>query len=275
MPTVRDPAVAGQFYPGDRKSLEREVDVLLQQAAVSVPEGTIRGLVSPHAGYMYSGGTAAHGYRLLEGKKFDAVVIVGPSHRDYFEGVTLFPGDAYRTPLGEVPIDREVRDALAGAGEVIKISALGHRLEHSVEVQLPFLQRVLGAFSFVPVVMGDQQRRSCDILAGALVKACRRRNVLLVASTDLSHYHPYDEAERLDRVVIDDIACFQPDRLMDHLESNQAEACGGGPVVAVMKAAAQLGASKVKILHHCNSGDIIPQRNAVVGYLSATFLQPD
>lgn len=273
MPTIREAAVAGQFYPGDRKSLEQEVDALLKGVDEAVPKGTIRAIVSPHAGYMYSGGTAAYGYRLLQGKKFDAVVIVGPSHRDYFEGVTLFPGDAYKTPLGEVPIHRELRDALAAEG--IRVSTLGHRLEHSVEVQLPFLQRVLGEFSFVPVVMGEQDRRSCDQLARALMKACKGRNVLLVASTDLSHYHPYEEAEQLDRIVIEDIERFEPDRLMDHLEASQAEACGGGPVVAVMKAAAQLGACNAQILHHCNSGDIIPQRNAVVGYLSATFLQPD
>lgn len=275
MLTVRDPAVAGQFYPGDKKSLEQEVDAMLGRARVSVPKGTIRGLISPHAGYMYSGGTAAHGYRLLEGKSFDVVIIVGPSHRDYFEGISVSPGSAYRTPLGDVPIEDTVRDLLAASDPAIKVSSLGHRLEHSVEVQLPFLQRVLGSFSFVPVVMGDQQRGNCEILAKAISQASARKNVLLVASTDLSHYHPYDEAERLDRLVIEDVEQFKPDHLMDRLESNQAEACGGGPVVAVMKAAALLGATKVKILHHCNSGDIIPQRDAVVGYLSAVIVQPN
>ncbi|HEX9614098.1 MAG TPA: AmmeMemoRadiSam system protein B [Bacteroidota bacterium] len=273
MSSVREPAVAGLFYPDLKAVLEREVGELLLRAKSSRVEGPIRGLICPHAGYVYSGYTAAVGYRLLKGHPYDAVVVVGPSHREYFDGISVYPGDSYRTPLGDIPIDTDLRKRLTELNPIITLSDAGHQLEHSIEVQLPFLQQVLGKCPLAPVVMGDQRREYCAILAQAIAEACKGRNVLLIASSDLSHYHPYAEAVRLDREVIDEITEFRPDRLLEKLDQEQAEACGGGPIAAVMMAAASLGARKCKELFYCNSGDVTGDKETVVGYLSAALIQ--
>jgi AmmeMemoRadiSam system protein B len=269
IPSVRLPVVAGAFYPGSAKTLQRDVDDMLEKAVLPGQFGTLFGIVSPHAGYMYSGFTAAHGYKALKGKKFDAVIVVGPSHQEYFDGITIYPGASYRTPLGEVPINDEVRARIVKGSKYISLSIAGHRSEHSVEVQVPFLQRALGSFSFVPAVMGDQSPELCLALADAIVSAASGQNVLLVASSDLSHYHPYEDALSLDRRVIELVESFEPLRLMESLEHRRLEACGGGPIVAVMLAAKKLGANSARVVHYCNSGDVTGDRGAVVGYLSA------
>ncbi|MEK6756312.1 MAG: AmmeMemoRadiSam system protein B [Bacteroidota bacterium] len=273
MARVRQPAVAGTFYDGDPTVLRRHVDLLLDRAKEPNVQGTIKGLVSPHAGYMYSGSTAAVGYKLLKGKSYDSVVIVGPSHREFFNGASIYPGDSYRTPLGDVPIHEELRDELAKESGIVMLSEAGHRAEHCLEVQLPFLQRVLGEFSIVPIIIGNQRRESCLALGNALAKAAKGRNVLLVASSDLSHYHPYDEAVSLDRRVIAFVEALDENTLLEQLEEERIEACGGGSVVAIMRAAKLLGANRSQALFYCNSGDITGDKDAVVGYLSAAFLQ--
>ena len=273
MARVRQPAVAGAFYDADPDVLRRHVDSLLDQAGGATVKGSIKGLVSPHAGYMYSGSTAAVGYRLLRGKSYDAVILVGPSHREFFTGASIYPGDSYRTPLGDVPVHKEMRDELVKEGGTIMLSDAGHRGEHCLEVQLPFLQRVLGEFSIVPIIIGNQRREFCLALGNALAKAASRRNVLLVASSDLSHYHPYDEAVKLDRQVIGLVEALDEKTMMDQIEEERIEACGGGPVVSVMHAAKLLGANRSQVLFYCNSGDVTGDKDAVVGYLSAAFLQ--
>lgn len=270
---VRHPAVAGLFYEADPIRLNRNVTDLLDQAGDHKLTGALLGLVSPHAGYVYSGSTAAVGYKLLKNKKFDAVVIVGPSHREYFSGISIYPGDGYLTPLGEISVNTEIRDELLKQSKVIVSTDAGHRGEHSVEVQLPFLQKVLGSFSFVPIVMGTQRRDYCLALGNALAKAAIGKNLLLVASSDLSHYHPYDVAVSLDKRVIDSVEAFDENALMDRLEQEEVEACGGGPMVAVMHAVKQLGANASEALYYCNSGDVTGEKDAVVGYLSAAFIQ--
>ncbi len=242
---------------------------MLAKAALPERPGRLVGVVSPHAGYVYSGFTAAHGYRAIQGKHFDAVVIVGPSHQEYFDGISIFPGSAYRTPLGEVAIHDELRSKIAEGSERISLTLAGHRSEHSIEVQIPFLQRALGSFSFVPIVMGDQTPELCRVLARAIASAVGGRNVLLVASSDLSHYHPYDEALSLDHRVIDVLEAFEPLRLIESSGHRTFEACGGGPIAAVMLAAKQLGATAAHVVHYCNSGDVTGDKGAVVGYLSA------
>ncbi|HEY6953378.1 MAG TPA: AmmeMemoRadiSam system protein B [Bacteroidota bacterium] len=267
--SIREPAVAGAFYPASARTLQRDVDELLDKAAPAKPAGRVFGVVSPHAGYVYSGFTAAHAYRALKGMTFDAVIVVGPSHQEYFRGISVYSGRGYRTPLGTVPVNDSLRSAIVQEEKRIVCSDAGHRGEHSVEVQLPFLQRVLGEFSFVPVVMGDQTADLCENLAEALAGAVSGNNVLLVASSDLSHYHPYAEATLLDNRVVDLVELFEPAALMEKLKHRELEACGGGPIVAVMLAARKLGAMSARVVHHCNSGDITGEKDAVVGYLAA------
>ena len=272
---VRPPAVANMFYPGDVRVLSKGVTDLLERAEPERVRGPIVALICPHAGYQYSGFTAAHGYKLLIGNEFDSVVIVSPSHREGFEGISVFNGSAYQTPLGDLYVDKEIRSALCQNDSMIKESTLGHHnrypapQEHAIEVQLPFIQKVLGDVKITPIVMGIQRREYCFHLGGKLAQVLNGKNVLLIASSDLSHYHPAQEAEALDQVVIRDIDRFDYEQLMEDLESERGEACGGGPTVAVLIAAKKLGADRVTILHHCNSGDVTGDRSAVVGYLSA------
>jgi hypothetical protein len=260
--SVRSSAVAGSFYPESAKTLERDIDALLEQAVAPNSSGNVLGIVSPHAGYMYSGLTAAHAYKAVKGVAYDAVIIVGPSHHEYFQGVSIYPGSGYRTPLGTVPIHDEFRSAIVREEKRIFLSVAGHRAEHSVEVQIPFLQRTLGSFLFVPIVMGDQTIELCENLAEAISTAVFGHNVLLVASS---------EAVSLDRRVIQMVEAYDPIRLMERLDRHEMEACGGGPIVAVMLAAQKLGANKGRVIQYCNSGDVTGKKDAVVGYLSAMF----
>ena len=270
---VRAPAVAGTFYERSPAALRKNIDEMLNRVRLPKIEGTVRAVVSPHAGYVYSGFTAAHAFKLLEGRKYDCVIAVGPSHQEYFDGISIYSGDAYETPLGNVPINHEVRSELLQGEKSIIASVAGHRAEHSLEVQLPFLQCVLKEFSVVPIIMGDQRRQLCEQLSVALLRVMTNKNVLLVASSDLSHFHPYDEAVLLDTRVIQAVERFNPDVFIDELEKKSFEACGGGPIAVAMQTAQQLGSNRVEILHYCNSGDITGDKSGVVGYLAAAFMQ--
>jgi len=269
---VRPPAVAGMFYEDSPAILRKNIENFLEKARVSKPKNAVRAVVSPHAGYVYSGFAAAHAYKLIQGNTYDCIIAVGPSHREYFSGVSIYPGDAYETPLGIVPIHQEIREELLQEQGLIVATEAGHRSEHCLEVQLPFLQVVLGDFSFVPMIMGDQDRQFCDELAQAIARVTARRNILLVASSDLSHYHPYDEAVVLDNGVINELNNFNPETFIDKVETRSFEACGAGPIAAVMKSAQCLGASKTEILYYCNSGDVTGDKSGVVGYLAAAFI---
>lgn len=265
---VRPCAVCGTFYPGNRIELAAAIDRLFSEIPGQSGD-RIRGIIAPHAGYLYSGPTAAVAYGRLRGSAYDAVVVVAPSHREYFEGVSVYDGAGYATPLGVVPIDEPLRERLVAASREISLSRAGHQSEHAVEVQLPFLQRALGAFSFVPLVIGHQSPETCFNLGKAIAAAAGDRNILLVASTDLSHHYAADVAHRMDTIVIDDLRAFDAHALMEHLESGSAEACGGGPAVAVMTALLHLGSSRVDILKYATSGDITGDYGSVVGYVGA------
>lgn len=266
---VRPPAVSGMFYPDDPRVLQREVEHMIGSNTI-VHEGEQPvGIVAPHAGYMYSGVTAGRAYCALRGRQFDVVVVIAPSHRDAFHGVTVYPGDAYATPLGKVPVAKEIRERLLTADGCVRASLDGHRDEHAVEVQLPFLQVALGEFSFVPLVMGDQRTPAVNALGALLGKTLEGVRALIVASTDLSHYLPAKAAEHLDHVARADIDKFDPDGLMRHLNDGSTEACGGGPTVATMKALRHLGASRFEVVHHSTSGDTTGDQRSVVGYCSA------
>ena len=266
---IREPAVAGLFYPDNAATLRGDIERLYQQVSGKSRTGTVRGIIAPHAGYMYSGFTAASGYALLGGAQYNTVVIVSPSHREFFEGVSVYPGSAYRTPLGAVSIDTELRDRLVDASDIVQVTAKGHGEEHAVEVHLPFLQVILPSFRLLPLVVGHQSREICFGLGRDLGGVLKGENVLLVASTDLSHYYPATVAQRLDGAVIQDLECFDPEALMDDLEAGKAEACGGGPVIAVMSALKAIGAQRMEVIHHCTSGDITGDTSSVVGYVTA------
>lgn len=269
---TREPAVAGSWYPGGRAALISEVETYLQAARPQRPRGTLVGLVSPHAGLRYSGPVAAWGYSLLGERRPATVVLVGPSHHAAFRGVSLWARGEWRTPLGPLAVDEEVAARLMAAGQGIADDARPHLPEHCLEMQLPFLKHLAPDARIVPMLMGTQARGEVDMLAAALAEALRGTDALIVASSDLSHYHPAPEAERLDAVVLDRVGRFDAEGLMSVLERTHEHACGGGPIVAVMRAAAALGADEATVLRYAHSGDVAEgDRSRVVGYMSAAL----
>jgi hypothetical protein len=269
---VRPAAVAGTWYPDEPKALRAAVDGFLAAVTPSPVPGRLVALVSPHAGLRYSGAVAAHAYALLRGRTDLTVVLVGPSHRMAFEGVSVYARGAFATPLGEIPIDEPVAQSILDASDAMTDDAGPHRAEHSLEMQLPFLQRLVPGLRLVPLLMGNQTRLEVDALADALARALAGRDALLVASSDLSHYHPAPLANELDASVVRDVKEFDPERLMDRLEAAPSHACGGGPMVAILKAARALGATRATVLRYADSGDAGEHdKSRVVGYLAAAL----
>ena len=222
---------------------------------------------------MYSGPIAACAYRLLTSRTFDVAFLVGPSHFVSFEGVYVDPSDAFDTPFGAVTIDRAAADALVAATSIVRENSAAHAGEHSLEMQLPFLKRVAPATRIVPLLMGRQTGETARALGDGLAAGARGRRALLIASTDLSHYHDARTAARMDSLVIDRIASGDADALQQALDSEPQHACGGGPTVAVMRAARLLGATRATILKYGDSGDISGDKSSVVGYLAAAMSQ--
>jgi len=267
---IRPAAVAGTWYPGTAPALAAAVDAHLARATRYVA-GDLLAVVAPHAGLMYSGPVAAHAYRLLAGRRFDVAVLVGPSHFVGFDGVAVHAAGGFDTPYGVMPIDADCAAALMHAAPVVHEHATAHVREHSLEMQLPFLQRVAPGLRIVPLLMGRQTAETASALADGLAAVLRGRHALLVASTDLSHYHDAVTAARLDAVVIDHVCRLDADGLQATLDARPDHACGGGPTVAVMRAARQLGAQDAVVLQYADSGDVSGDKSAVVGYLAAAF----
>lgn len=270
---IRKSIVAGSFYPGNQSELKNLISGYLQKAKDFNLEN-IRGLISPHAGYIYSGQVAAYSYKQIAGRDYECIFIIAPSHSELFGFNSVFGGKAYQTPLGTVEVDTDRCNKLCSLPEYsgnIKISSHGHRAEHSLEVQLPFLQAVMEEFKIVPIVMGKQDKINIESLGNAIGRLFKNENILVVASTDLSHYHSYGVASDLDKQVENYIKDFNPDSFTDAYTTDKLEMCGGGPVAATMIASKELGATASKILCYKNSGDVSGDRNAVVGYLSCAF----
>jgi len=270
----RRAAFAGSWYPRGAAAIVDEVEGYLGAASPGALSGRLIGLVSPHAGLHYSGPVAAYGYSLLRGREAVSVVLVGPSHRASFEGVAVHASGAWETPLGTVPIDEALAQALLAADATLFDDPGPHRDEHSLEMQMPFLQQAMPGLRIVPMLMGTQSRQEVEALAAALARVLPGRAVLLVASSDLSHYQPASVASRLDAEVVGDVRRLDADALMQRLETRDNVACGGGPLVAVMKAARALGADRATVLRYADSGDVGGDKAQVVGYLSAVFLAP-
>lgn len=270
---VRKAAVAGHWYPKTAASLAAAVDEQLAVAdrAGAAVRGDLVALIAPHAGLMYSGPVAAHAYRLLRGRDFDVAVLVGPSHFVGFDGVALYPSGGFDTPFGVLNIAADTARAIAAATPIVRDHPAPHAREHSLEMQLPFLARLAPAVPIVPLLMGYQTAATAAALGEGLAAALLGRRALLVASTDLSHYHDAAIAAALDRIVIDCIARFDADALQAALDQTPEHACGGGPTVAVMRAARAAGARDAVILNYADSGDVSGDKSKVVGYLAAAL----
>jgi MEMO1 family protein len=267
---VRRAAVAGSWYPATAEALAATVDSHLAGATRDIG-GDLVALIAPHAGLMYSGPVAAHAYRLLRDRTFDVAVIIGPSHFVGFDGVALPSARAFETPFGVTTLDSDVVDALIRARGVVREHAPAHVREHSVEMQLPFLARLAPGLPIVPLVMGYQTKATAVALADSLAPVLRGRKTLLIASTDLSHYHDAATAARRDAVVLDRVANMDAEGLQQALERQPEHACGGGPTVGVMLTAKRLGARDAVVLDYADSGDVSGDKSKVVGYMAAAI----
>lgn len=270
MRDIRQAAVAGTWYPGSAQELIVEVDRYLALADETPRLRDLVAIIAPHAGLIYSGPVAAHAYQQLRGRSIDVIVLVGPAHAAGFDGVALYAGGGFDSPLGVANVDSEYAARLL-ASPVVHENRAPHAREHSLEMQLPFLRRVAPKATIVPLLMGWQTEETACALGRALAQAALDRTVLLVASTDLSHYEDRATAARLDRVVIDHVQGFDAPGLQAALIANPKHACGGGPAVAVMIAARELGARDSVILRYADSGDVSGDESLVVGYLAAAL----
>ena len=268
---TRKPIVAGIFYDKEPDRLGKQIDLYLQNVKQEAfPSGEILALIAPHAGYDYSGQVAAYAYRLVQAKNYKTVVIIGPSHRYGFEGCSIYSKGAYQTPLGTVEVDEAL------ASELSKVSGFeyvpeAHQKEHSIEVQIPFIQKTLPDAKIVPVVMGFQSRRTIATLAHALSIVLPGKKALVIASTDLSHLLSKQKATETDSGTISLIQSFETDSLIKKLERSENIMCGGGPVVSALIYTQGFGDPGVKVLQRADSSDAGAPQTQVVGYFAAAL----
>ena len=281
MPPFRRPTVAGQFYESDAEALSLQIKscFLNPLGPGKLPETNfhshprnIVGLVCPHAGYMYSGAVAASGFfELAQDGTPDSVVILGPNHSGYGSGLSLMREGTWQTPLGDVQIDRELADAILSETSIVDVDELAHRYEHSIEVQLPFLQYIYGSkFKFVPICFLMQDYDSAVEVGRALVEALDTRNVVVIASSDMTHYESAKQAEKKDRAALDAVTALDAKGFYQTVESQNITACGYAPITALITYAQGVGA-KAKLLGYHNSGDTSGDYSSVVGYASVMF----
>ncbi len=276
-PLIRKPAVAGKFYPANPIELSKAVASLFTEAQKIPLTGRPLAVIVPHSGFLYSGKIAARAFKLLEGEQFDNVVVIAPSNTVFFKGCSVYEGAGYETPMGVVEIEKELSEKIASINLSVYLSNMGHatgptRGEHSLEVQLPFLQVVLGKFKLIAIVMGEQEEDTARALGQALGSALSGTNTLIVAASNLSHFHSQKDAKAMDSLLQSAIQKFDPKALMDAIESGKAEASGGGAIAAALYAAKQLGGKDIRFLGYANSGETTGQVDEVVGYMSAAIL---
>jgi AmmeMemoRadiSam system protein B len=271
---VRRAILAGSWYPANPDGLSRLIEGYLSNAHADIPEGKLKAIIVPHAGYPYSGQVGAYAYRLLQNIPFKRVVLIGPSHRVPFRGISVNLQAGYETPLGSVPVDLAFAEKIIQAGDRIRWLPQAHAREHCLEIQIPFLQTVLHDFQIVPILMGQQDFETCRSLAQSLVQLLGdAEGTLFLASTDLSHFHSYDQARTLDMAFIEHLRAFDPEALARAVAAGSCEACGAGAAVATMLAARETGADRSAVLHYANSGDVTGDHRQVVGYVSAALLK--
>jgi AmmeMemoRadiSam system protein B len=273
---IRRSAIAGAWYPAAPVRLRQRLDQYLANADIQAPEGTILGIVAPHAGLRYSGAVAAWAFACLRGLQVDLVAIIGPMHRSAPAPLLTTAHDAYETPLGSVAVDH---DAVSQLDQALH-TRLGYGLtplrrdrEHSLEIELPFLQHVLGSFRLLPVMIRDQDATEIEALGPALAETVRGQRALLVASSDLSHFYPRPIANELDDEILRRIEAFDAAGVLSAIEEGVGYACGGAAIAAVLLATHDLGADRVRIVRYGTSGDVTGDYQSVVGYGAAVIWQ--
>jgi AmmeMemoRadiSam system protein B len=274
--------VAGRFYPDSPSNLKAMINGFLANEEKQVINAKLVALIVPHAGYVFSGQVAASAYKQIEGMHFDTVVLVGVSHGVDFKGASVYRSGKYETPLGIVEIDEYLAEELMARSDFFSFQPIAHNEEHSVEVQIPFLQQILLDFKIVPILVRDWSEIVSSAISDILAETISGKNILLIASSDMSHYPPYDEAVKADKVTISALETMNSgvvrERLDEYLRRGvrglDCMLCGRGAVLVVMAAAKKLGAGNIKILKYANSGDApMGDKRGVVGYFAAAVYQ--
>jgi len=270
---VRPSPIAGTWYEGDARNLTRVVDEYLNAASLPRLDGEVVAVIAPHAGHRYSGSVAGYAFAAVRGLRPDLVVVIAPFHRLAQYPLLTTGHAAYRTPLGNLVVDRAVLAELSAQLDV-PITPIFADKEHSLEIELPFLQRALtGEFKLLPIMIHAQEPDVAQKLGHALAQVLKGKNALLVASTDLSHFYEQGIAEKFDREMLRRFESFDPASIFEAERTGKGFACGHGAVAAVLWAARELGANKVQILHHATSGDAAGDYSSVVGYGAAVVLK--
>jgi len=277
---IRRPCQAGGFYAGTAESLKTQIEncFLHEFGPGKIPEivegrRQMIGFVCPHAGYMFSGAVAAHAYYklALDGKP-DVVFLFGPNHGGYGSGLAVMNDGFWRTPLGDVEIDSESANHVVRESGIVDVDDSAHRIEHSIEVQLPFLQYLYGSkFKIVPICFLMQDLSSAREVGEAVAKVLAGKNGVIIASSDMTHYEPQESAKRKDRMVLEAVEAMDESKLYSVIEAHRISACGYGPIAALIAAAKMLGAKEAKLLCYKTSGDVIGDYSSVVGYAAVCF----
>ena len=275
---IRKPAVAGSFYAGDSKSLNRQIENCFSHkiGPGEIPlvnpkkENNIIGLISPHAGYMYSGPVAANGfYKIALDGKPNTIIILGPNHRGFGENISIMVEGSWGTPLGELEIDTEIAENILKNSKTIKMDKKAHQFEHSIEVQLPFIQYIFGKnIKFIPICMTRQDINTDIEIAQSICSSVVDKNILIIASSDFTHYEPQKYAETVDKQAINAILEFNPKKLYDMIYRQNLTMCGPGPITVMLIVCETLGAKKAELLKYATSGDVSGMYDQVVGYAS-------
>jgi len=274
---VRFSAVAGQFYPEEKRELERMIESFLKEVKIPEIEGEVLGLILPHAGYVFSGFVAAHGFKLISGKNFKNVILIGDSHYEYFDGVSVWEKGFWETPLGKIRVNEKLAQKILSHSKRFFTKDSTHLFEHSLEVQLPFLQKVLKDFEIVPIIFGSENKDWKE-LARAILDSFSKKDTLIIASSDLSHYPPYDVANKVDSETIESILKCDPkefsktiEKLKENFPDVETFACAQDSIKTILEISKQKKA-KAKLLKYQNSGDtFFGDKFQVVGYSAICF----
>jgi AmmeMemoRadiSam system protein B/AmmeMemoRadiSam system protein A len=268
---VRPSALAGTWYPASPDALSASIERYLDQSEAPPVDGRPVAVIVPHAGHKYSGAVAAKAFRAVADMDVETVIMIGPSHRFRFSGASINQ-QTYQTPLGSIQVDLKTARAIDRAADSLILSRPDvHGPEHCLEIELPFIQTLWPEAEIVPVLMGAQDWDTCRELADAVAQAAAGKKTLLLASTDLSHFHTADQAEKMDRRLIEAVEAFSTETVHQKLASGRVEACGGGPMVTVMMAAQKLGADRAQVLEYAHSGMVTGDDDRVVGYVSVVL----
>lgn len=272
---LRPSPIAGTWYPGDEERLRESIDQQLAEAEVILPQGEVMGVIAPHAGHGYSGRIAAHAFRCFKGLAPEVVAVISPLHSPFAGDLCTTGHDAYLTPLGRIAVDHQLLEQVeASLKGKAGLNRIRNDSEHSLEIELPFLQRVLASpFKLLPIMIHRQTLPIAEALGHALANALQAKSSLLVASSDLSHFYPASIAQQLDEAVLERVRAFDPAGIMRIEEEGRGFACGRGAMAAVLWAAQNLGADQVKVLAYAHSGDVTGDNHAVVGYGAAVIFR--